>query len=127
MFLVKYHISFGEHKILLSKTIKILLSPKLFNDSVCDPVSITVKKSYKTVESQYKIRNSTCRAHTELCLKCVFGFRLDLFCPSGLFARTHGLMRTEATPALYSVIKTGTRIQNTAEATQVMFLSDLRC
>lgn len=46
----------------------------------------------------------------------MFGFRLDLFAPSGLFARMHGLMRTEATPAQYSVIKTGTRIQNTAGA-----------
>ncbi len=126
MFLVKYQISFGEHKRLLSKTIKILLSPKLFNNSICAPVSITVKKAIKTIESQYKIRKSKSRPRTELCLKCVFGFRLDLFCPSGLFARMHGLMRTEATPALYSVIKTGTRIQNTAEANN-RYLSELRC
>lgn len=51
-------------------------------------------------------------ANEHSALAFLFGLRLDLFCPSG--AKMHGLTRTEATPALYSVIKTGTRIQNTA-------------
>lgn len=84
-------------------------------------------KKQKHTESHDKIRESKCQPHTELCLKFVFSFRLDLFCPSGLFARMHSLMRTEATPAQYSVIKKGTIIKNTAEVTQDIFLSVLRC